>query len=90
MLIMDGGGWRGGEGGGGGGGRQRVSGSTARSDPERPRRLWTTARASMLGQWGPRHCVAASVLRNCCFIIFLLYKRFANLHVSGLVFVIRR
>ena len=43
------------------------------SDPERPRRPWTTAK-QLPGQWpGPLHCAAArhswatSVLRNCCF-----------------------
>ena len=34
----------------GGGGEDRVSGgSTARSDPERPRRPWTTARTTAVG-----------------------------------------
>ena len=36
--------------------------------PGRPRRPWTTARTTTtLRQRGPRHCVATSVLRNCCF-----------------------
>ena len=47
-----------GTGGGGGGGGERVSDSTAHSDPEWLRRLRTTARTTaMLGQWEPRHCV---------------------------------
>ena len=41
---------------------------TTRLDPEWPRRLWTTTRTTaLLKRWGPRHCEASSVLRNCCF-----------------------
>ena len=40
-----------------GGGGERVSGSTTRSDPESPRRPWTTARTTtMLRQWGHSCC----------------------------------
>ena len=76
--VGDGGGWwRGGGGGqsvggggadGGGGGRERMSSWSARFDPERQRRMWTTARTTaMLRQWGPRHYVATGILRDCCF-----------------------
>ena len=40
-----------------------MRGSPARSDPEKSRRPWTTARTTMLRQWGRRNCVATSVPR---------------------------
>ena len=45
---------------------ERVS-SSVHFSPERPRKLWTTARTTMLRQWGPHHCVATGVPHSCCF-----------------------
>ena len=47
---------------------ERVSGLTTHSNPERPRRLWTTTRTTtMLRQWKLHHCTATSILLSCCF-----------------------
>ena len=90
LIRVGGRGWGGGGGGGGegavrgGGGRERMSSSSASFDPERQRRMWTTARTTaMLRQWGPRHCVATSILRDCCFNCCAKQSRKDNVRSSA-------